>query len=164
MIFLANAKWVLNNDRAENNFVKVELNLGFTHKLTSEGKLTFASMVKLKSIFGDGFEFFQAAAIGGDDDLRGFRAGRFMGNRTFVQTSDLRYDLLKLKIGIPMRLGLFTGFDYGRVWLDHEKSNRWHTSYGGGIWLNGAQMITARISYFKGADVGRIVFGLNFGF
>ena len=164
MIFLANAKWVLNNDLAKNNFLKVELNLGFTHKLTSEGKLTFASMVKLKSIFGHGFEFYQAAAIGGDDDLRGFRAGRFMGNRTFVQTSDLRYDLLKLKIGIPMRLGIFTGFDYGRVWLEHEKSNRWHTSYGGGIWLNGAQMITARISYFKGADVGRIVFGLNFGF
>ncbi len=164
MTFLANAKWVMNNDRIENNFLKVELNLGFTHKITSEGRLTFASMLKGKSIFGEGFEFYQAAFIGGDDDLRGYRAGRFSGNRSFIQSSDLRYDLLKLKVGIPMRLGIFTGFDYGRVWLKDEDSHKWHSSFGGGIWLNGAQLITARISYFKGSDPGRIVFGLNFGF
>jgi hypothetical protein len=164
MTFLANAKWVMNNDYIRSNFLKVELNLGFTHKITSEGRLTFASMLKAKSIFGEGFEFYQAAFIGGDNDLRGYRVGRFTGNRSFIQSSDLRYDLLKLKIGIPMRLGIFSGFDYGRVWLKDEESNKWHTSFGGGIWLNGAQLITARISYFKGADPGRIVFGLNFGF
>jgi hypothetical protein len=25
-------------------------------------------------------------------------------------------------------------FDYGRVWLDGETSNKWHQSMGGGIW------------------------------
>lgn len=164
MTLLANAKWVINNERIVNNFLKFEINLGFTHKITTEGKLTFASMVKFKSIIGSGFEFYQGATIGGDDDLRGYRSGRFTGNRSYMQSSDLRLDLLRLKIGIPMRLGIFSGFDYGRVWLNDEVSHRWHTSYGGGLWLNGAQMITAHVSYFKGLDVGRIVFGLNFGF
>ena len=70
-------------------------------------------------------------------------------------------NLLKIKAGVPMRLGLYAGFDYGRAWYDEEVNNKWHSSYGGGIWLNGAQMITARVSYFKGSDPGRIVFGLN---
>jgi len=165
MIFLANAKWVVNNNTAQDNFVKLKLNLGFTHKITSEGRLTFASMLKSDIIFGDGYEFYQAASIGGDDDLRGYRQGRFAGQSSFTQSSDLRYDILKLKIGVPMRLGVFGGFDYGRVWLSNEDSDRWHTSYGGGIWLNGAQMVTARVSYFQGQDnEGRVVFGLNFGF
>jgi hypothetical protein len=36
-----------------------------------------------------------------------------------------------------MSYGIFAGFDYGRVWLDGEASNKWHQSVGGGIWLNG---------------------------
>jgi len=164
MTFIADAKWVTNNELLAHNFVSTEVNLGFTHKISANGKLTIASMVKGKAIFGNGYEFYQAISLGGDQDLRGYRFGRFTGDKAFLQTSDLRLDLLKIKAGIPMRLGLFTGFDYGRVWLNNENSNKWHTSAGGGIWLNGAQMLTASISYFKGADPGRIVFGLNFGF
>ena len=164
MTFLAHAKWITNNETLDNNFVFSEVNLGFTHKLSANGKLTLASMIKGKAIFGNGYEFYQGAILGGDQDLRGYRLGRFIGDKVFLQSTDLRLDLLKLKAGIPMRLGVFTGFDYGRVWLKDENSDKWHDSYGGGIWLNGAQMITATVSYFKGTDPGRIVFGLNFGF
>ena len=164
MTFFAHAKWVTNNERLENNFVSTEANLGFTHKLSANGKLTIASMVKGKAIFGNGYEFYQAITLGGDQDLRGYRFGRFSGDKSFLQTTDLRLDMVKFKAGIPMRLGIFGGFDYGRVWLNNEGSDKWHSSAGGGIWLNGAQMLTASISYFKGSDPGRIVFGLNFGF
>lgn len=164
MTFLAHAKWVTNNEKLENNFIFSEVNLGFTHKLSANGRLTVASMVKGKAIFGNGYEFYQGAILGGDQDLRGYRNGRFVGDRTLLHTSDVRMDLLKIKAGVPMRLGLYGGFDYGRAWFDEENNSKWHSSYGGGIWLNGAQMITARVSYFKGSDPGRIVFGLNFGF
>ncbi len=164
MTFLLHAKWVTNNEKIENNFLYTEGNLGFTHKISSNGRLTVASMVKGKWIIGNGYEFYQGAFLGGDQDLRGYRNGRFVGDKTLLHTSDLRLDLVKIKAGIPMRLGLFTGFDYGRVWYDNENSKKWHSSYGGGIWLNGAQMITGHVSYFKGSDPGRVVFGLNFGF
>lgn len=164
MTFSGIAKWVTNNERIENNFVYTELNLGFTHKISANGKLTAASMVKGKGIFGNGYEFYQGAVLGGDQDLRGLRPGRFVGDKVFLQTTDLRLDLLRIKAGIPMRLGVFTGFDYGRTWLKGEESDKWHSSYGGGIWLNGAQLITATVSYFKSSDPGRIVVGLNFGF
>jgi hypothetical protein len=32
-----------------------------------------------------------------------------------------------------MSFGIFGGFDYGRVWLDGETSNKWHQSVGGGL-------------------------------
>jgi hypothetical protein len=30
-----------------------------------------------------------------------------------------------------------------------ENSEKWHQSFGGGLWLNGLNVITARITYFK---------------
>jgi hypothetical protein len=64
-----------------------------------------------------------------------------------------------------MSYGIFAGFDYGRVWLDGEASNKWHQSVGGGIWLNGLGTLTTRLTYFKSADdEGRVTFGLGFGF
>jgi hypothetical protein len=44
-----------------------------------------------------------------------------------------------------MSYGIFAGFDYGRVWLDGEASNKWHQSVGGGIWLNGLGTLTTRL-------------------
>ena len=51
-----------------------------------------------------------------------------------------------------MTYGFFGGYDYGRVWLDGETSNKWHQSVGGGFWLNGLNVITARITYFKNSN------------
>ncbi len=115
----------------------------------------------------DNFEFYQAAALGGDFDLRGFRNQRFIGNQSFFQSSDLRIAIGKIKSSIvPMSYGFFGGYDYGRVWLNGENSNKWHQAVGGGLWLNGLNTITARLTYFKGTadDEARIAFGLGFGF
>ncbi|SUP54640.1 Surface antigen [Weeksella virosa] len=158
------AKWVNNLDYLERNFQYIEANIGFTHKLINNGRLTLASMVKGKALFGDGYEFYQATNIGGDQDLRGYRTGRFTGEQAFVHSTDLRYNLTKVKTFIPLQIGVFTGFDYGRIWMKDENSTKWHNALGGGIWINGARAITGTLSFFKGEDPGRVVFGLNFGF
>jgi len=162
-VFLT-AKWVNNLEDFDRNFQYAEANIGFTHKLTNNGRFTVASMVKGKSIFGNGYEFFQAAYLGGDQDLRGYRLGRFRGEQVFLHSTDIRYNVTKIKMFIPLRLGVFTGADYGRVWMKDETSNKWHSAFGGGVWVNGARSITGTLSYFKGEDPGRVVFGLNFGF
>jgi hypothetical protein len=164
MTFLANAKWISNLAEFKRNHFYTEMNLGFTHKISANGRLTIASMLKGKAVWGNFIEFYQMANLGGDLDMRGYRLGRFTGDKVFLQTSDLRFDAFKFKAVVPMRLGMFVGADYGRVWLNGENSNKWHSSMGGGIWINGAETITATVSYFKGEDPGRVVFGLNFGF
>ena len=65
-----------------------------------------------------------------------------------------------------MSFGILCGYDYGRVWQKGENSEEWHQSVGGGLWLNGLNALTARITYFKstGDEEARLAFGLGFGF
>lgn len=166
MGFSVAGSWKLNLNDTKRNFPAIEAKLNFNHKIDRNGKLVLATLLKAKSILNSNFEFYQGATLGGDLDLRGFRNQRFLGNQSFFQSTDLRYSIGKIKGSfVPMTYGLLGGFDYGRVWLKDEVSNKWHQSVGGGIWLNGLNVITAKLSYFKSADdQARISFGLGFGF
>ena len=135
------------------------------HKLVPSGWLVLASKWKAHFNLGDGYEFYQGAAIGGIDGLRGFRNQRFTGKTAYYQNTDLRVRLTDLKTGIlPSTFGFFGGFDYGRIWLPGDQSDKWHTSYGGGIFLNASNFITARTALFQSSDGPRLTFGLGFGF
>ena len=166
MGFSITGSWKMNLRETRRNFPTIESKLNFNHKIDAQGKLVLATLLKGKAILNNNFEFYQGAALGGDYDLRGFRNERFLGKQSFFQSSDLRWNFGKIKKSIvPMSYGILGGFDYGRVWLGGEKSTKWHQSFGGGLWLNGLNVITARIAYFKSPDEdGRISFGLGFGF
>lgn len=165
MTFTAQGGWKSSLDEASINFPYLEGLLGFTHKITGDDKLVLSTAFKSRILFNDKFEFYQAATLGGDNDLRGYRRERFTGKQSFLQTTDLRLTLGKLRNALlPIKYGIYMGYDYGRVWVEDDTSNKWHNSAGGGLWLNGVDSITAKVSYFKGSDQGRIVFGLAFGF
>lgn len=137
--------------------------LSFVHKLVPSGKLLLASRIKSHINFGNNFQFYQAASIGGTNGLRGFRNQRFTGNQYFFQNSDLRYSFDKFRTKlIPIRIGLFGGFDYGRVWLAGEDSTKWNNSYGGGIFISGVDIITANLGVFNSTDGLRAAFALGF--
>ncbi|MEX0361193.1 MAG: hypothetical protein AB3N10_09430, partial [Allomuricauda sp.] len=71
----------------------------------------------------------------------------------------------KRKAGVlPVTPGLFGGFDYGRVWFPGEDSDKWHNSYGGGFFVNGAGILSANLGVFGSSDGMRFAFGLGFGF
>jgi hypothetical protein len=166
MGFSIGGSWKMNLNDSKRNFPTIESKLNFNHKIDSKGKLVLATLLKGKVILNNNYEFYQGATLGGDYDLRGFRNQRFLGNQSFFQSSDIRYAIGDIKKSIiPMSYGIFAGFDYGRVWLDGEASNKWHQSIGGGIWLNALSTLTTRLTYFKSADdQGRVTFGLGFGF
>jgi hypothetical protein len=167
MGFMIAANWKTNLNDSKQNFPTLESKINFNHKIDSQGKIVFATLLKGKAILNDNFEFYQGATLGGDYDLRGFRNQRFLGNQSFFQSSDIRFAIGKIKSSIiPMSYGFFGGYDYGRVWLNGESSNKWHQAAGGGLWLNGLNVVTARLTYFKGTadDEARIAFGLGFGF
>lgn len=166
MGFLISGGWRMNLKESRKNFPELEAKWHINHKIDKDGNLVLATLFKGKTILNDNFEFYQGATLGGDYDLRGFRNERFLGQHSFFNSSDLRLSLGKIKGSlVPMSYGILGGFDYGRVWLKGENSNTWHKSYGGGLWLNGLGVITARITYFKSEiDDARIAFGLGFGF
>jgi len=139
--------------------------LSFDYKLISSGKLVLATKVKSHFNFGNGFEFYQAASIGANDGLRGYRNQRFTGKNAFYQNTDIRLNLRKMRTGLlPLHIGLYSGFDYGRVWLENSSSDTWNTSFGGGIFLNGADMLALNLGVFKGKEEARIAFSLGFTF
>lgn len=158
--------WMSNLKDTKQNFPSLEANLGFAHKINSNGKLVFATNFKAKTIFNNNFEFYQGATLGGDFDLRGYRNERFLGNSYYAQSTDLRWNLGKIHKSIaPLSYGVLAGFDYGKVWLDNTKSDDWHHDYGGGLWINAVNFLTARVTYFKAPhETGRFAIGVGFSF
>ncbi len=139
--------------------------IAFDYKLVSSGRLVLATKWKAHFNIGNGYEFYQAASIGGLDGLRGFRNQRFTGKTAYYQNTDVRYNLAKIKTGIlPMYIGVFGGYDYGKVWFPDLDSNQWNTSAGGGFFLNASDIASANFSLFNSEDGLRFTFGIGFGF
>ena len=89
--------------------------LSFDYKLDSSGQLVFATKSRGHINFGDDFEFYQAATAGAEMDLRGYRHERFTGKTAFIQSSDLRLNLRKVKTGLlPLNIGIYGGFDFAK--------------------------------------------------
>ena len=165
MTFYVLGGYKMNLQETDRKFPYAESALGFTYKLSTSGKWVLATLVKGKAIFDDSYEFYQAVTVGGDMDLRGFRNNRFSGKRALYQSTDLRLNLGKIRNGFaPIRYGVFGGFDYGRVWVPNEISDKWHQAYGGGIWINGVNLVTGQMSLFNSTDGLRFTAGLGFGF
>jgi hypothetical protein len=153
----------LDNNKRRYSYIIPELS--FNHKIDGAGRFVIATKLKSHINFGNEFEFYQAASIGGTDGLRGFRNQRFTGNQSFYQNSDLRYSFSSMKTKlIPIRIGMYSGFDYGRVWLQEEDSKKWHNSYGGGFFINGAELLSANIGLFNSSEGMRAAFSLGFQF
>ncbi|MBP4138366.1 metallophosphoesterase [Flavobacterium geliluteum] len=147
------------------NFVYLIPEISFTHKLNATGRLVIATNIKSHINFNNNFEFYQAASIGGTDGLRGFRNQRFSGKQSLYQNTDIRYSFNTVKTGLlPIRYGVYTGFDYGRIWLDTENSKKWNNSYGAGLFINGAEILSANLGVFNSIDGVRFAFSLGFGF
>ena len=153
------------NIKDSKSFGYLKPSLALDHKISANGQLVLASKLLGHINFGDNFEFYQAAVIGANTGLRGYRNERFTGNNSFVQSTDLRINIRKLKTSLlPLDIGLYGGFDYGRVWLDEENSRKWHKSLGGGIFFNGADMIVGNLSAFFSEEGARLAFKIGFGF
>ena len=64
------------------------------------------------------------------------RARPVRRRRLGVGRRGLRLKLARLAVVLPMDVGVYGLADVGRVWLDGEDFDRWHTAYGAGIWLH----------------------------
>lgn len=154
-----------NNVSTEKGFSYLIPEIGFDYKLIPSGNLVLATNFRGHLNFGNDFEFYQGATLGASNGLRGYRNQRFTGKRAFVQSTDLRLNLTRVNTGIfPLYLGVYGGADYGRVWLPNDDSEKWNNSFGGGVFMNVANLITGNVSAFSSDDGLRLAFKLGFGF
>lgn len=158
-------KTYLTDESEKTGFGYLIPSLAIAYQLHPSGILVLGSKLKSHINFGRDFEFYQGASIGAEDGLRGYRFQRFIGKTSFYQNTDLRLNIKRFKTNvIPLVVGVYGGFDYGRVWTSEDTSNLWHTSYGGGIFINGLNLITGSASLFGSDDGARVTFGLGFSF
>nr|WP_298793467.1 metallophosphoesterase [uncultured Allomuricauda sp.] len=165
MSFSLHGGYKMNLDDSDRAFGYIIPSLSIDHKLCSNGKLVLATKLKGHLNIGDDFEFYQGASIGANNGLRGFRFERFTGKSAFYQNTDLRLSFRNRQTGLlPVTPGIYGGFDYGRVWFPGDDSDKWHNSYGGGFFLNGADILSANFGLFSSSDGMRFAFGVGFGF
>ncbi|WP_374959350.1 metallophosphoesterase [Gilvibacter sp.] len=152
-----------NLKESDRNYAFIKPNLEFFSAIIGARTLVLRTQVQGHFNIGDNFEFYQGAVLGANTGLRGYRLQRFTGESALALSADLRLQLAKFKTGLlPLKLGVFGGYDIGRVWLDGEDSNTWHDSVGGGLLLTAVDAISGQFGLFNSDDGLRFSFGFGF--
>jgi hypothetical protein len=79
--------------------------------------------------------FFELPSLGTTADVRAISSRRFLGDRAVHGSAELRLDFGKFTLIAPGTWGIYGLSDVGRVYLTGERSDRWHTAAGGGLWF-----------------------------
>ncbi|WBL22156.1 metallophosphatase [Zunongwangia sp. HRR-M8] len=154
-----------NIDEFNNEFIYLKPSLSIDYPLHSSGLAVLATKIGSNMIFGDNYEFYHAATLGGNHSLRGFRNERFNGKTSLYQSTDLRVGITKFRTNfVPIRMGFTLGFDYGRVWEDDDNSEKWHNDFGGSIFINGFNALSGNLGLYHSEDGNRVMFTLGFNF
>lgn len=153
-----------NTTLKRNKFGYLAFKTELSHKLINSGNLVLASTAEYKTNFDGEYFFYHAPSIGGSNGLRGFRDERFTGKSYFYQSSDLRWRIKRYATALaPITLGVYGGFDYGRVWHPDFDSNRWHTSQGGGLWFSIGNYVSFNAGFFNSTEDNMVQVGFGFG-
>ncbi|NME69634.1 BamA/TamA family outer membrane protein [Flammeovirga aprica] len=148
------------NDKLNYINIDGQFTYHYTFKLPTD--LTLAYHVGGATNFGD-YHYLMANKIGGNKNMRGFRRDRFYGDASLYNSLDAHLDIFKFKNSIiPFTFGVIGFYDFGRVWLEGESSDKWHESYGGGIYIAPVDKIA--LSSIVGASDERLNVYFNVGF
>jgi len=93
-----------------------------------------ASRAGAATLNGDA-DFYHLNKLGGYVNLRGYDRERFSGKTIFYNNNELRWVTNTKNYFFNGQIGLLAFYDDGRVWQPLEKSDKWHTGYGGGLIL-----------------------------
>ncbi len=112
--------------------LKADIRLYVTANLLTP--ITFAGRLSADKLFGE-HPFYESAFAGGANSLRGYYKDRFAGEGSYLGSVDVRIKLASVNLFVPATIGLLLFADAGRVFIDNDFSNLWHTSFGGGLWV-----------------------------
>ena len=144
---------VLNND---NQFWKAGFDLRTYLTTNYFSRFTLVLRTAGVKLWGT-YPFYESAFLGGSSSLRGYYQNRFAGDASLFGQAEIRMKIGTINFIIPSELGFSMFGETGRVFLKGEDSNKWHISYGGGVWMSYlARMFNA------GFDVGHSKEGFMF--
>lgn len=114
-------------------------------RVEAEGSLALAPQGSWRpslNLFAGGIKtfgktpFFETARLGGLRTLRGYNPDRFAGDAAVYGSAEARLPLTRIRLIVPGQQGIFAYYDVGRVYVEGESSDEFHSAAGGGIWLS----------------------------
>lgn len=81
------------------------------------------------------YPFFAGATVGGENSLRGYNDKRFSGDAALFGQAELRLFVTPLNLILNSKLGINLFAETGRVFIENDSSDKWHPSYGIGLWV-----------------------------
>ena len=154
---LANTNYVANIDNSDRYVWKYGLEANFYLKLSNRWSVALKGGGN--SLSGTP-EFYQYNIIGNAQTVRGYERNRYYGNSTVYNQNELRYIFPVKSWLFNGRAGFFGHYDVGRVWLDGENSDLWHSGYGAGVIVSPFNFATFKVSYSVSTNESRIGFGV----
>ena len=152
-------------DNSKYTYGFINSSLGFYNALITSRKLVLKTDIRTQLRFGDDLIFYQAANLGGQTGLRGFRLQRFTGQNSLAGSADVHYRFGSFKTKtLPLQIGIFGGADVGRVWTKNDSSDKWHNDYGGGFTITAADSIAGTFNFFNSVEGWRFSFGFGLNF
>ncbi|MGB5287317.1 MAG: hypothetical protein WBN42_02425, partial [Ignavibacteriaceae bacterium] len=111
------------------------------------------------------YPFFAGATIGGQDNLRGYNDKRFSGDAALFGQAELRLFIAEIKLILKSKFGLNIFAETGRVFTENDNSDKWHPSFGFGVWFSyfDSEIIPSAYTAFS-AERTTFAFGLSIGF
>jgi outer membrane translocation and assembly module TamA len=117
-----------------------------------------------KKLWGD-FPVHEAAFLGGSRTVRGYPYQRFAGDALVFGNAEVRAPLGTVNLLLARgQLGALALADAGRVYVDGESSDQWHTALGTGLWFRFTvrdAVLGASVTYARGEDEGRVYLKLG---
>jgi len=86
-------------------------------------------------VFGK-YPFFAGATLGGKNNLRGYNDHRFSGDAALFGQAELRLFLTPINLILKSKIGINLFAETGRVFTENDFSEKWHPSYGIGLWVS----------------------------
>lgn len=151
------------NESSKTN-VALQPSLYLSHPMYGD-KIMLDTTISYKHVIGSEVPFYQAANLGGNTGLRGYRNQRFTGQSLFYTSTNVKLHIKDLKSDVlPLQFGILGGFDVGRVWQKNEASSQLYSDFGAGFWLQTADLIKAELQAFKGDEGLRFSINIAIGF
>ena len=147
--FLLAVDYVQNMKETSRSFTNVVSSFSFYVPLGKS--FSIAARAGGAALVGDA-DFYHLNKLGGYVNLRGYDRERFSGKTIFYNNNELRWITDTRNYFFNGEIGLLAFYDDGRVWQPLEKSNKWHTSYGGGLILIPFNRVSLTGTYCRSKD------------
>lgn len=111
------------------------------------------------------YPFHEAAFIGDERTVRLGRQHRYGGDAAAWANGEVRVRFGQYFVLLPGDIGALALGDVGRVWVEGERSSRWHGAFGGGVWVSIVRPTNIlRIAVARSAERTGVYFGAGFSY